>query len=166
MIAPGQAQRAEDFLALHHGPRLLVLPNAWDVVSARLYEVEGFAAVGTTSAGISSTLGYPDGERVTRFEMIDVVSRIANRISLPVSADIEAGYATAPEGVARTAEAALRVGAVGINLEDASPATGHGLFAEELQAHRLHAIREMATAAGIHLVINARTDVYLLGEGS
>src|SRR5512134_44857 len=118
MITQRQRRRAEEFLALHHGPEPLILPNAWDVVSARLYELEGFKAVATTSAGISSTLGYPDGQSIDLEDMIEVIRRIVEHVSVPISADLEAGYATTPEGVARSAEVALNVGVVGINLED------------------------------------------------
>lgn len=96
MIAQDQRRRAEEFLALHHAPELLILPNAWDAVTARLYELEGFKAVATTSAGISSTLGYPDGQRISLEEMIEAIRRIAEHVSVPLSADLEAGYATSP----------------------------------------------------------------------
>ncbi len=161
-----QQRRADDFLALHHAPKLLILPNAWDVVSARLYELEGFKAVATTSAGISSTLGYPDGQRIDLDGMIEAIRRIAEHVSVPLSADLEAGYATAPEEVARSAEAALNVGVVGINLEDGTGDSTEPLFDETLQAEKIHAVREMASSAGVHLVINARTDVYLVAEGT
>lgn len=165
MITQDQQRQAEEFLALHHAPELLILPNAWDVVSARLYELEGFKAVATTSAGISSTLGYPDGQRVSLEEMIDAIRPIAEHVSVPVSADLEAGYATAPEGVARSAKAALDVGVVGVNVEDGTGDSTQALFDEALQVERIRAVREMASSAGIHLVINARTDVYLVADG-
>ncbi len=166
MITQDQRRRAEEFLTLHHTPKLLILPNAWDVVSARLYELEGFKAVATTSAGISSTLGYPDGQRIDLEEMIEAIRRIAEQVSVPLSADLEAGYATAPEGVARSAEAALNVGVVGINLEDGTGDWADPLFDQALQAEKIRAVREMASSAGIHLVINARTDVYLVADGT
>jgi 2-methylisocitrate lyase-like PEP mutase family enzyme len=166
MITRDQRRRAEEFLALHHAPELLILPNAWDVVSARLYELEGFKAVATTSAGISSTLGYPDGQRIDLQEMIEAIRLIAEHVSVPVSADLEAGYATAPEGVAGSVEAALNVGVVGINLEDGTGNSTDPLFDQTLQAEKIHAAREMASSAGIHLVINARTDVYLVANGT
>ncbi len=166
MITQDQRRRAEEFLTLHHTPKLLILPNAWDVVSARLYELEGFKAVATTSAGISSTLGHPDGQRIDLEEMIEAIRRIAEQVSVPLSADLEAGYATAPEGVARSAEAALNVGVVGINLEDGTGDWADPLFDQALQAEKIRAVREMASSAGIHLVINARTDVYLVADGT
>ncbi len=166
MITQDQRHKADQFLALHKGPKLLILPNAWDVASARLYELEGFKAIATTSAGISSTLGYPDGQRISLGEMVEVVRRIAAHVSVPVTADLEAGYASDPAGVARSASAALDAGVVGINLEDGTGDRTDPLFDEGLQVERIGAVREMAAAAGIHLVINARTDVYLVGDGT
>jgi len=166
MITQDQRRKAEEFLALHHAPKLLILPNAWDVVSARLYELEGFKAVATTSAGVSATLGYPDGQRISLEEMIEAIGRIAEHVSVPVSADLEAGYATTPEGVARAAESALSVGAVGVNLEDGTGDSTDPLFDEVLQTEKIRAVREMASSARIHLVINARTDVYLVANGT
>lgn len=165
MIAQDQRRKAEEFLALHHA-ELLILPNAWDAVTARLYELEGFKAVATTSAGISSTLGHPDGQRISLEEMIEAIRRIAEQVSVPLSADLEADYATAPEGVARSAESALSVGVVGVNLEDGTGDSTDPLFDEALQAEKIRAVREMASSAGIHLVINGRTDVYLVADGT
>jgi 2-methylisocitrate lyase-like PEP mutase family enzyme len=160
MTTQDQRWKADEFLALHHAPQLLILPNAWDVVSARLYELEGF------KAGISSTLGYPDGQRISLEEAIAAIRRIGEHVSVPVSADLEAGYAAAPEGVARSAEAALNAGVVGINLEDGTGDSTAPLFDEAPQTEKIRAVREMASAAGIHLVINARTDVYLVADGT
>ena len=113
-----QKQMADDFLALHHTPTILLLPNAWDVASAKVFELEGFKAIGTTSAGIAATLGYPDGQRMSLIENLEVVQRMINHTTLPVSVDIEAGYATSIAGVVKAAQAVLDVGAVGLNLED------------------------------------------------
>ena len=156
-----QVWKANRFLELHAGPELLVLPNAWDVSSARVFELEDFCAVATTSAGIAATLGYPDGERMSLAENLDVVRRIAASTALPVTADIEAGYAKSVEGVAKAARAVLDAGAVGLNIEDGTDDPSNPLCDRLLQEERISAIREIATAAGIHLVINARTDVYL-----
>lgn len=159
-----QVQRAEKFLALHNAPPILVLPNAWDVASARIFELEGFKAAGTTSAGIAATLGYPDGQRMSLEETTAVVRRIAAHIDLPISADIEAGYATSAEGVAASARAVLNAGAVGLNLEDSTGNPEAPLFDESLQVEKIRAIREMAVAEDVHLVVNARTDVYLVSD--
>jgi 2-methylisocitrate lyase-like PEP mutase family enzyme len=143
-----QAERATRLRELHRAPPILVLANAWDVVSARLVEQRGFPAVATTSAGVAWALGYPDGERIPRDEMLEVVERIARAVAVPVTADLEAGYGDA----GATAAAAWDAGAVGLNLED-------GTDAAETHAERVRAAREAAPG----LVINARTDVFLSG---
>lgn len=159
-----QIQKANDFLALHHAPSLFILPNAWDVVSGKIFEVERFKAIGTTSAGIAATLGYADGQKMSLEENIEVVQRIVRSTTLPVSADIEAGYATSVEGVVKAADAVLNVGAVGLNLEDGTGNPFTPLFDKDLQQEKIKAIREMSITRGIHLVINARTDVFLVGD--
>ncbi len=159
-----QKQKAAEFLALHSAPQLLVLPNVWDTSSAKVFELEGFQAIGTTSAGISATLGYPDGQRMSLDENMEVVRRIAKDTDLPVSADIEAGYAGDTQGVVQSARSVLATGAVGLNLEDSTGNAEHPLFEQEVMLERIAAIREMADAEGIHLVINARTDVFLVSR--
>src|ERR1700722_7781240 len=106
--------KADALRALHYGPSILVLPNAWDVASARIFERAGFPALATTSAGIASTLGYADGQHVSRAEMIEVVGRIARGVKIPVTADVESGYGDAVE----TARQVWAAGAVGLNFED------------------------------------------------
>ena len=158
--------RATALRRLHDGPAPLVLLNAWDVASARLVEVAGFPAVATTSAGVAFSLGYPDGERISRDEMAQVVGRIATRLSIPVSADMEAGYGPTPEDAAATVRAVIGAGAVGLNIED-SPGTGGDstLIELPLQIERIQAARAAATAAGVPVVINARSDVFLAAIG-
>lgn len=157
---PPQRERVEILRRLHQGPRILVLPNVWDVVTARIVEAAGFSALATTSAGVAFALGYPDGERISRAEMVAAVRRIAARVRVPVTADMEAGYGRTPQAAAETAREVIAAGAAGLNLEDA-PADGDGLFDVALQAERVRAARESAEAAGVPLVINARTDVFL-----
>ncbi len=161
-----QKQKADDFLALHHAPTILMLPNAWDVASEKIFELEGFKAIGTTSAGIAAMLGYADGQHMSLAENMEVVQRIVNNTTLPVSADIEAGYATSIEGVVKAANAVLNVGAVGLNLEDSTGDPNTPLFDKALQQEKIKAIREMSVAKGIHLVINARTDVIMNNDDS
>lgn len=160
-----QQARAEALRALHQEPSPLILPNAWDVVSARLFEEAGVQAIGTTSAGIAATLGYPDGERVPRDEMLAVVGRIARAVAVPVTADIEAGYGDTPAEVAQTARAVIAAGAVGLNLEDGTGDPGCPLADSAAQVAKIRAVREVAVAAAVPLVLNARTDVYWLGVG-
>jgi 2-methylisocitrate lyase-like PEP mutase family enzyme len=162
---PQQRERAEILRRLHQGPHILVLPNVWDVVTARIVEASGFAALATTSAGVAFALGYPDGERISRAEMAAAVRRIAARVRVPVTADMEAGYGRTPPAAAETAREVIAAGAVGMNLEDA-PADGDGLFDVALQGERVRAARESAESAGVPLVINARTDVFLASVGA
>lgn len=157
-----QKQKADDFLALHHAPAILILPNAWDVASGKIFELEGFKAIGTTSAGIAATLGYADGQKMSLAENMEVVKRIVDNTTLPVNADIESGYATSIEDVVNAAQAVLKVGAVGLNLEDSTGDPTNPLFDKAFQQDKIKAIREMAVAQGVDLVINARTDVYLV----
>ena len=162
-------RRAQALLELHHGEETLLLPNAWDVVSARLFQDAGFSAVATTSAGVAWSLGYPDGERIPREEMLAAVARIAHALDLPVTADLEAGYGPAPEDVAETARGAIAAGAVGMNLEDGRSGdepTASPLFDTAAQVERVAAARATADAAGIPFVLNARTDVFLRHVGA
>ncbi len=153
-----QKTKTEALRALHHN-HTLILPNAWDVASARIIQQAGFSAVATTSAGIAFTLGYPDGQRISRQEMLAAVARIAKAVKLPVTADVEAGYGARPEDAARTARDVLAAGAVGMNLEDATGDPQHPLLDLALQIERVKAVKELP------IVLNARTDVYLLEVG-
>lgn len=159
-------QLSKHFLDLHTRPELFILANAWDVSSAKLLEQAGFEAIGTTSAGISATLGYPDGEHMSLEDNASVVRRIARHINLPVSADMEAGYSDTSEGAAEAARAMLQAGAVGINIEDGTGNETRPLLDIFLMADKIAAIREMADSEGVHLVINARTDVYIVPDAS
>ena len=163
---PSQRERSEVLRDLHRGPRILVLPNAWDVASAKIVEAAGFSAIATTSAGIANALGYPDGERIPPVEMLAAVERIARATNLPVSADLEAGYGSGAEEACRLATALIATGAVGLNLEDGTGDPRHPFKEISQQAEEIRAIRAMADEAGIPLVINARTDLYwrLVGE--
>src|SRR2546428_9115568 len=124
-------EKAETLRRLHAGPAVLLLPNAWDVASARIVEQVGFPAVATSSAGVAHVLGYPDGERITRTEMLDMVRRIAAAVAVPVTADVEAGYGITADAAAGTARGVIAAGAGGMNLGDATP--GGALFAVEAQ---------------------------------
>lgn len=160
-----QRSRAEAFHALHRAPPILVLPNAWDAASARIFEAAGFPALATTSAGVAAAVGFPDGERTPRDEMVQAVARIARSVSVPVTADMEGGYGRRPEDVAETVGAVLEAGAVGVNLEDGRDDPSRPLREVDEIVERLHAAREAAERAGVPVVINARTDVLLRGVG-
>lgn len=149
--------KANAFRSLHfNSAQPLVLANAWDVASARLVESAGAAAIATTSAGVAWSLGHADGNALGREEAAAALARITAAVSVPVTADIEAGYADDADGVERTVDAVLNAGAVGINLEDGA------LRPFEL-ADRIGAARRAADRAGVPMFINARTDVYLAG---
>ena len=144
----------------------MILPNAWDVGSASLIALAGAKAIATTSGGIAWSLGRPDGQRLTRAEMIEQVARIAATVTIPVTADIEGGYGPGPEDIATTVEAVIAAGAVGVNIED-SRAPGGPLFDLAEQAARIRAARTASVSAGLpELLINARTDVFLFGIGA
>lgn len=160
-----QVELARRFLELHHGPGILLLPNAWDVASARIFEEAGFPAIATTSAGIAFSLGYPDGQKILREEMLDVVRRIAGAVEVPVTADLEAGFGSTPEQVADTATAAIAAGAVGMNLEDGVEGKPDFLVDVNLQKEIIHAVLEAGARAGVPFVLNARTDIFLHGIG-
>lgn len=166
MDTQAQGRKAELLKKLHSGPHVLVLPNAWDVASARVLEELGYPAIATTSAGVAFSLGYPDGQRISRDEMLEVVARIARAVRVPVTADMESGYGTTSKDMAETARAIVAAGAVGLNLEDVTGDTEKSQVDAALQVEKIRTIREVSASLGVSLVINARTDVYLMPIGS
>ncbi|MEW2527926.1 isocitrate lyase/phosphoenolpyruvate mutase family protein [Streptomyces sp. NPDC047071] len=156
---------ATAFRDLHVPGSPLVLPNAWDAASARLVETAGAAAVATTSAGLAWALGAGDGDRLTRDQALGALARIVDTVSVPVTADIESGYAEDAAGVADTVRAVLAAGAVGVNIEDGRHGGGDPLRPLAEQAERIAAARGAADAAGVPLFVNARVDTYLRGAG-
>ncbi len=159
-----QNAKAERLLQLHQKGASLLLPNAWDSASALLFEKAGFPAIGTTSMGIAFAQGYPDGQQISREEMMQVIARMAAVVQVPVTADIEAGYGPTVEDVAQTIREVIKAGAVGVNLED-STGVFQPLYSVEEQVRRIAAAREEARRANLPLVINARTDTYLFRIG-
>jgi 2-methylisocitrate lyase-like PEP mutase family enzyme len=160
-----QRKKAQAFRAMHTGQGAVVLPNVWDVASARIVEEDGFDAIATTSAGIAFAQGFPDGQKIPADRMIAAIAQIAAAMRVPVTADVEAGYGQRPEDAARTSRNLIDAGAVGMNFEDATGDPDHFLTELTLQLERIHAIREAAENSGVPLVLNARTDVYLLQIG-
>ena len=159
------AARATRFRDLNLAGRLL-LPNAWDAATARVFELAGFASIGTTSAGIANARGIADGERIGRDEMLRELASIARAVNIPVSADIEAGYGDSPADVAETIDAVLDIGIAGVNLEDnCHGRRGSPLYEIDDQAARIRGARAAADRRRIEFVINARTDPFLLGLG-
>ncbi|MET7574325.1 isocitrate lyase/phosphoenolpyruvate mutase family protein [Streptomyces sp. NPDC005492] len=157
--------RAQAFRSLHVPGRPLVLPNAWDAASARIAEDAGAAAVATTSAGLAWALGVPDGDHLDRERAMEAVARVTATVAVPVSADIESGFAQDAAGVADTVRAVLAAGAVGVNIEDALYGGAGVLRSVAEQSERIAAARAAADAEGVALFINARTDTFLRGAG-
>jgi 2-methylisocitrate lyase-like PEP mutase family enzyme len=160
--------KARRFAELHKQTEILVLPNAWDAASARIFEEAGFPAIGTSSAGIAFALGYPDGEVVPWAEHLDVLRRIVRAVGVPVTADIESGYSEFAEQLANVVMDVMNAGIVGINLEDANPRAGDGqdaLFSLAEQISRIRTIRRTVSRGPFRLFLNARTDAYWLRLG-
>ena len=150
------AEQAEALRRLHSDPRPLVLPNAWDVASARLVVKAGFPVVATSSGAVAATLGYEDDDSMPVDEAFDVIARIARSVWVPVTADVEAGYRLSPKDLVKRL---LEAGAVGGNLEDTDHHSDTDLLDAGENAERLRAVREAATEAGAEIVLNARVDV-------
>jgi 2-methylisocitrate lyase-like PEP mutase family enzyme len=143
--------------SLHRPGAPLLLPNAWDVATARAVVAAGFPVVATTSAGVAGTLGYEDHEGAPGDEMLAAAARIARGVEVPVTVDAEAGYGMQP---AELVAALHGAGAAGCNLEDTDHSTG-SLRDPDRHAEWLGAVRQAASADGYRLVINARVDVFL-----
>jgi 2-methylisocitrate lyase-like PEP mutase family enzyme len=174
--AMSTAQKASRLLELHHGPQPLVLINAWDAASAAMVEHCGLPAIATSSAAMANALGFPDGQYLPWPQMLEAVARVCRAVKVPVTADIESGFAASVTALETSISQIIQAGAVGVNLEDVMPANpthqnadtknaepvrhGSPLFPLPEQIARIQAARRAAQAAGIHLVINARTDAY------
>ncbi|MBT5051068.1 MAG: isocitrate lyase/phosphoenolpyruvate mutase family protein [Rhodospirillaceae bacterium] len=160
-----QKEKAAILAAMHQGDDVLVLPNAWDVASARVLVDAGFEAIATTSGGCAFSLGYCDGEHIGRDGMLDIVKRMANAVDVPVSADVEAGYGPTPEDVALTIQGVIDAGAVGANIEDTDKTNPGHLVPFDLAVDRIAAGKAAADKAGVPVVINARVDGFHFGKG-
>jgi len=159
-------EKASAFAESHRGPRIIVLPNAWDPGAAIVLADAGFPFVATTSAGIAFAQGLPDGQRLSRSRMLDLAGQIAGAVDVPVSADLEAGYGARPDDVAATVTGAVAAGVVGCNIEDSTGDRDHPLYELEAAVDRIRAGAEAAGASGIPFVLNARVDPYLVGLGT
>jgi 2-methylisocitrate lyase-like PEP mutase family enzyme len=158
-----QAGRARRFLELHHGEEPLLLPNPWDRGSARLLAWLGFQALATTSSGFAATLGRLDGS-VTRDEALRHAAAIVEATELPVSADLENGFADDPAGVAETLRLALEAGLAGCSVEDATGDRDHPIYPAGLAAERVQAAAETAHRGPVQLVLTARAENHLHGR--
>lgn len=157
------AKKADDLLHSHLGNRPLVLPNIWDVASARIVEGAGFPVVATSSRAIAGVLGLSDDNSSDPNLIFDHIGRIASAVQCPVTADLEAGYGLVPSELV---ERMLSAGVVGCNLEDSDHQESGGLVDSERQAEFLAGMRAAAEIQGIHVVINARVDCFIRHVGN
>jgi 2-methylisocitrate lyase-like PEP mutase family enzyme len=158
-----QQRKAKQFLALHKQEGLLVLPNIWNPIGARILETNGFSAVATASAAISSSLGYGDGEKIKLSTHLFIIKRIVDSVKIPVTADIESGYASDLKELRNSINRIIDTGVSGINIEDSAGTEGLIRKAEE-QSERIAIVREVSEEKGLHLFINARIDCFLSGS--
>src|SRR5665213_2899226 len=162
MINASRTDKAKTFRDLHAGKSLLILPNVWDPLGAALLEELGYPAVATASASIAYTHGVADGENLKLSDLLILRKKIVAAVHIPVTADIESGYAHSEEELRENINQILEAGIVGVNIEDYD-LKNKMLYPVEVQCKRLRTVRRTAEAAGIPLYINARTDVYVKG---
>lgn len=155
-----QQERAQYFHRLHAGPLPLMLPNAWDVASARVIENAGAKAIATTSAGMAWSLGYADGEHMPAQELLDACRRIARAVKTPLSVDIERGYGRDAQDTGNLVAALIELGAVGINIEDGTDPATQALAHPATLCERIACARAVARRHDLPLFINARIDTY------
>ncbi len=158
-----QVERAAAFLELHHGDRPLLLANPWDQGSAKLLASLGFQALATTSGGFAATLGRLDGH-VTREEALEHAALIAAATELPVSADLENGFADDTDGIAVTIAAAIAAGLSGCSIEDFTRDPQAPIYELGLAAERIAAAAEVAHRGPVRLVLTARAENYIHGR--
>src|SRR5699024_7430497 len=151
------------FRQLHEQQATFILPNAWDVISAVMFEQCGFKALGTTSAGIATSLGYKDGEHIRFEEMLIAVKRIVSSVNIPVTVDIETGYGETTTEIIENIKRIIKTGAVGINLEDGTGNASDPLHDLDAQVEKITAIKQLSEENPVFL--NARTDTYWLNVG-
>ena len=164
MISEKQREKARVFLDMHKKNKMFILPGAWNVGSAYVFEKQGFKAVGTSSAGIAHDLGYPDGENISFEDLLWIVEKIVKRIDIPLSVDIERGYSETNEEIKENVRKLLFAGAVGLNIEDGLP--NGELTPIDVQIEKIKTISKLKSELNIDFVINARTDVNPLDETS
>jgi len=158
-----QAEKAETFRGLHHRDHAFIIPNPWDVGTARLLETLGFEALATTSAGFAFSIGTPDGA-VGREQMLVHAAQIAAATDLPVSADLENCYADDPQGAADTVRLAAKAGLAGCSVEDVPEGRGRGPYELSLAAERVRAAAEAAHSMPFPFTLTARAENYIIGR--
>ena len=159
-----QIAKAQAFQQLHLGPQILVIANAWDAASARVFEHAGIVAVGTGSAGIAFSHGYPDNERIPRDVILNATREIVRAVKVPVTADILTGLGETVEEVVATVKEIIAMGAVGVNIEDGTD-DGPRLIDLSQQVEKIRAVCDTVKASGVPIVVNARTDSFWLKLG-
>ncbi len=156
---------ALEFAKLHNEPgKMLILPNAWDVPSARVLENEGFPAIATSSAGMLVSLGFQDGESIGRRRFLEAVKRIGSVLSVPFTVDAVAGFGNSIRDLKLTIKGLIEAGAVGLNIEDFQHET-KSLYPIESQVNKIKAIREVGDSLGVEIFVNARTDALRYFDG-
>ena len=158
-----QQEKVNLFHKLHHAGKLLILPNIWDSLGAMLLEDLGYPAIATASASVAFANGYDDGEHIPFAELLVVLKKIVSSVNIPVTADIESGFAENNDQLKNNIRQLLETGIAGINIEDTDKKTRTLLPAEE-QCKRIKVIKDVCAEAGKQLFINARTDVYLRND--
>jgi 2-methylisocitrate lyase-like PEP mutase family enzyme len=158
-----QTEKGQAFRALHQRDHAFIIPNPWDIGTARLLAHLGFEALASTSAGYASSVGLPDGA-VGREAMIAHISALASATDLPVSADLENGFADAPEIVAETIRLAAAAGVVGGSIEDATGRAEQPIYDQGLAAERVRAAAESVRALGFPFTLTARAENYINGR--
>lgn len=155
-----QNNKAQQFKELHHSGKLLILPNIWDVLGARLIESIGYPAIATASASVALTNGFDDGEKIPFSYVLNNLTQIVSSVSLPVTADIECAYANNDYELEQNIKLLIQTGIVGINIEDTDKISGK-IVSISSQCDRIKKIRKIANEMNVDLFINARTDVLI-----
>jgi 2-methylisocitrate lyase-like PEP mutase family enzyme len=162
-VDQNQQEKAKRFYNLHHSGRLLILPNIWDCLGANLLESLHYPAIATASASIAFTNGYDDGQKISFDSVLAILKKIVSSVNIPVSADIESGFAENDLQFEENIKLLLATGVVGINIEDTDKETD-SIWPIETQCEKIKLIKKVSEELGVALFINARADVYLRGK--
>jgi len=162
-MAVEQQEKAKRFYDLHHSGKLLILPNVWDCLGANLLESLHYPAIATASASVAFTNGFDDGQRISFDAVLAILKKITSSVTVPVSADIESGFAYNDEQLKQNIKQLLATGIVGINIEDTDKES-NSIVPIEVQCEKIKLIKKVSEEMGVSLFINARADVYLRGK--
>lgn len=160
---PKQQEKAKQFYNLHHSGRVLILPNIWDPLGANLLESLNYPAIATASASVAFTNGYDDGQKISFDSVVAILKKIVSSVNIPVSADIESGFAENDQQLTENIKELIATGIVGINIEDTEKET-NSIVTPDTQCAKIKLIKKVSEEAGVPLFINARADVYLRGK--